>query len=49
MSMKIYNNLPDYIQSIDNENEFNKILKNFLLVKCYYAINDFLNDSNKNK
>lgn len=44
MSIKIYNNLPEYILNETKENKFTKSLKQLLITKRYYNINEFLND-----
>lgn len=44
MSTKIYNKLPKLIKEEEKINIFLKKLKLFLINKCYYSINEYLND-----
>lgn len=43
MGPKIYNKIPKSFKDL-NINSFKKQLKSFLTDKCYYKVNDFLND-----
>lgn len=43
MAPKIYNKIPEKYKSL-NKNLFRANLKSFLVEKCYYTIQDFLND-----
>lgn len=45
MSIKIFNKLPDQIKNITNINKFKSELKNLLLPKVYYSINEYFNDN----
>lgn len=49
MAIKIYNKISDEIKLQASEKQFNKQLKNFLLNKCYYKLNDFLDDKNNDE
>lgn len=42
MAPKIYNRLPKNINSIQIYNIFKRKLNDWLLEKCFYSINDFL-------
>lgn len=44
MSIKIYNKIPDIIKDQQKTNTFINKLKDFLISKCYYNINEYLND-----
>lgn len=44
MAPKIYNKLPKQIIDITNKDLFKKCLNEFLAAKCYYTINDYLNE-----
>lgn len=43
MAPKIYNKLPDAMKK-DKLFLFKKNLKKLLTLRCYYTVNDFLND-----
>lgn len=45
MSITIYNKLPDSYKNISNEIEFLKKVKNHLLQKAYYSIEEYLNET----
>lgn len=45
MGPRIYNKLPDVIKKL-NVTQFKKELKQLLIEKCYYAIDEFLSDKN---
>lgn len=45
MAPKIFNKLPKCINSIDQLNKFKIALKNVLAHRCYYTINEFINDN----
>lgn len=45
MSIKIYNKLPNYMKEEKNYRVFIKKLKNMLNQKCYYTVNEYLEDS----
>lgn len=44
----LYNKLPNSIGELKNISAFKKSVRNMLLDKCYYHVNDFLNDSEFN-
>lgn len=44
MAPKIYNKLPKHIIDIKDIGLFKKKLYDFLAMKCYYQINDYLNE-----
>lgn len=44
MSIKIYNKLPEDIKNIDKNNIFTNKLKQLLITKSYYTIDEYLND-----
>lgn len=44
MAPKIYNKIPDSIKQLPLHN-FKKIMYSLLIEKCYYTVEDFLNDS----
>lgn len=44
MGRKLFNKLPNNLKIIINENKFKKELKNFLLEKIYYSVDQFLNE-----
>lgn len=46
MSIKIYNKLPIDLKNNINYSKFVKDLKEFLIKKCYYSLDDFLNEDN---
>jgi hypothetical protein len=49
MGCKIYNQLPNYIKDLaNNEKIFKKILHRFLINNVFYSIDEFLN-FNKNR
>jgi hypothetical protein len=39
-----YNKLPNNIKQIENINQFKKKLKELLIKRCYYSIDDYLNE-----
>ena len=39
-----YNKLPNSIKQLDNKNLFIRELKNLLINRCYYSIDDYMND-----
>jgi hypothetical protein len=39
---KIYNNLPGFIKEIDYYNTFKKELKQFLLLRTFYSVEEFV-------
>ncbi|PNF31582.1 hypothetical protein B7P43_G00791 [Cryptotermes secundus] len=39
-----YNKLPNSIKQLDNKNQFIRELKNLLINRCYYSIDDYMND-----
>jgi hypothetical protein len=39
-----YNELPNNIKQIGNNNQFKKELKNLLIKGCYYSTEDYLNE-----
>lgn len=41
MSVKIYNQIPKHLKDIDKDLEFNRKLKEFLIFKCFYSLNEF--------
>jgi hypothetical protein len=43
-AVKLYNRLPEYIKSCNDVKHFKKLSRKFLNDKCYYSIDDFLND-----
>lgn len=44
MSIKLYNKLPTMIKKEEKTNIFLKKLRQFLINKCYYSVNEYLND-----
>lgn len=44
MAVKIYNKIPENLKCIENNNTFGTKLKEMLLKKCYYELDDFFND-----
>jgi len=45
MSIKIFNKLPEYITvSIGNKRRFISRLKQYLVNKSYYSLEEFMND-----
>lgn len=46
MSIKIYNKLPEYLKQIEKTNIFINKVKQFLINKSYYSLDEFLNDKN---
>lgn len=46
MASKIHNKIPSTIRNIQNMTEFKNELKNFLIDKCYYSVQDFLSEKN---
>lgn len=44
MSVKIYNKLPEAIKNEQKFNIFINKLKQYLIQKCYYNINEYFND-----
>lgn len=46
MSIKIFNKVPELIKQQINDKTFSKLLKQFLLSKAYYTVNEYLNDKN---
>lgn len=45
MAVKIFNNLPDRIKKIESLSSFIKTLKDFLLDKAYYSIEEYYLDT----
>lgn len=45
MSIKLYNKLPNFIKDIKNDRTFLRHIKELLTNKCYYSINEFLEDN----
>lgn len=48
MSIKLYNKLPTEIKNEAKLNKFTQQVKKFLCEKCYYTVNEYLNDNLKN-
>lgn len=48
MAPRIYNHLPKSILEITNINAFKNKIKTILMKKCYYSINEYLNDGRWN-
>jgi hypothetical protein len=44
MAVKIYNKIPKYIQDETKETLFRKSLKEYLIKKCYYTLQEFLDE-----
>lgn len=44
MSVKIFNKLPYHIKNEPNIKSFSKMLRSYLISKCFYSVNDYLND-----
>ena len=44
MSIALYNKLPLPLKKIENAETFTKSLKEFLISKCYYNLQEFLSD-----
>lgn len=44
MSIKIYNNLPERIKNEEKYTTFINKLKNFLILKCYYTVKEYLSE-----
>jgi hypothetical protein len=42
MGTKIYNKLPGLLKEIDDYQVFQKKLKMFLLLKCFYSVEEFV-------
>lgn len=47
MAAKIYNELPNHLKNMKKINLFKSALKEYLVTKCYYSIEEYLNDANK--
>jgi hypothetical protein len=43
-----YNKLPNNIKQSDNNKQFKKELKNLLINRCYYSVQDYLNEEFRN-
>lgn len=43
-AIKIYNNLPETIKSENEYKTFYSKLKKYLIEKCFYSVNEFMND-----
>lgn len=46
MSIKVFNKLPDSLKNETSDTKFLRALKNILINKAYYSINEFINDNN---
>lgn len=46
MAIRIYNKIPNKIKNIDKITLFNKQLQQFLVLKCYYSLQEFFDDKN---
>jgi hypothetical protein len=44
MSIKLYNKLPEKLKKVSNERKFTSQLKQILINKAYYTINEYLED-----
>lgn len=46
MAIKMYNKIPNEIKRIEKPHNFNKQLKQYLELKCYYNLQEFFDDKN---